>query len=82
MRGKTLPLVALLYGFLSALLCLAGALRGVNAQAANPVPAPPRLSVQDQDEMEKRADAAYGGKDYATAAPLTSDWRTADEPAT
>jgi hypothetical protein len=28
---------------------LAGALHGVNAQAANPVPAPPKLSVQDLD---------------------------------
>ena len=70
MRGKTLPLVALLCGFPSAPLCLAGALHGVNAQAANPVPAPPKPSVQDRDEMEKRADAAYAGKDYATAAPL------------
>jgi TPR repeat protein len=82
MRGKTLPSVALLYGLLSAPLCLAGAWRGVNAQAANPVPAPPKLSVQNQDEMEKRADAAYAGKDYATAAPLyrqlTDSGRTGD----
>jgi len=40
-----------------------------------------KLSEKDLAKMAKRADAAYARQDYATAAPLTSNWPTLDGPA-